>query len=790
MEERNLNVLEYDKILKRLSEKAVCRATAEAALKLRPVTDRIEADRLLAETEEACRYMAKHLDPPISSLSDADMILKRVEVGAVLSCRDLLNIRLLLSVSRQLKQYMTDDDGEDHPLLDLVSECLCAIPNVEKEIERCILSEEEVADDASPELFSIRRKREKYADKIRDVLSDMIRSGRYQNALQESLVTMRGGRFVIPVKAEHKGEVAGIVHDSSASGATVFVEPMQVVEINNEIYKLVGMENDEIERILTELTNLVADCRVQLSDNYRYILQADMIFARAKLACAMDATRPILTDDGIIELHKARHPLIRHKPVPVDIFLGRDFDTLVITGPNTGGKTVTLKTLGLFTLMAQTGLHIPAGENSRLSVFREVYADIGDEQSIEQSLSTFSSHMVNIVSILEHADEKSLVLFDELGAGTDPAEGAALAVSILEYVKMCGAKCAATTHYSEIKLYALSTDRVENAACEFDLATLQPTYRLLIGVPGKSNAFAIASKLGISDYIITQAKEHLTAENIRFEDLISELEQHKAEAALARAEAERIRYENEEAKKKLSGDQKRVDRQKEELLRSARQEAKRIVDRAKKETDELLKEVTAALAEDDKKAAKKAAEEVRKKLGAASRGLEDDLAEDVLTPKNNTPPKKLLPGQEVEVVTLGQRATVMTLPDAHGNLIVQTGILKVTTNISALREVKPTEQRPVKTAGAGKSSVSKTQTVESELDLRGLMTDEAELELSKFIDDAVLAKLETVRVIHGKGTGALRSMVHQFCRQSKQIRDYRLGVYGEGETGVTVITLK
>ncbi|MBQ2942069.1 MAG: endonuclease MutS2 [Clostridia bacterium] len=792
MEERNLKVLEYDKILKMLSEKAVCAKTKENALNLRPTTDRIEAERLLAQADEAFRFTVKHQEAPIAPLTDIVPTLKRAEVGACLSCREIKNVGHVLRVTRLLKAYMRNHDEEYYPLLDIVSECMAELPGLEREIDRCILSDDELADDASSELYSIRRRMEKLSDKIRDVLSEMIKSERYRNALQESLVTMRNGRYVLPVKSEHRGSVSGIVHDASGSGATVFVEPMQVVEINNEIHKLVGMEKEEIERILSEFTSQIADYRVQIGDNYKYILEADMIFARARLALDMDATVPELNDDGVIEIHKGRHPLIdKRKVVPVDVYLGRDFDTLVITGPNTGGKTVTLKTLGLFTLMAQTGLMIPAKEGSCLSVFTRVFADIGDEQSIEQSLSTFSSHMVNIVKILNEADDKSLVLFDELGAGTDPAEGAALAMAILEYVRASGAKTAATTHYSEVKLYALSTDRVENAACEFDLATLSPTYRLLIGIPGKSNAFAIASKLGVSDYIIGKAKENLTAENIHFEDLVTELEKNKQEAEAAKEEAERIRQENYSAKKKLTDDKSRIDKQKDSLLQDARREAKRIVEAAKKQTEEMLEEVKKALNEDDKSKAKKTAEEIRKRLREEENALSDKLSENVLMPKNNKIPKNLLLGQEVEVLTLGQRANVMTLPDAKGNLIVQTGILKVTVNISALRVVEDKIKVPEKKVKSiDKTRVSKTQTASTELDLRGLMSDEAFMELEKFIDDAVLAKIETVRVIHGKGTGVLRAMVHQYCRQEKRIKSFRLGAYGEGEAGVTVITIK
>lgn len=791
MEEKNLKVLEYHKILKLLSEKAVCALTKEKSLALKPSCDRREIETLLEETDEALRFSQRHREIPLSPLSDITAVIKRAEIGSVLSCKEIRSVGRVLRVSRLLKNYMADHGEEEYPLLDRHAECLMEMPSLEREIEKCIISDEEVADDATSELFSIRRKLERLSDKIRDVLNDMIRSEKYKNALQESLVTMRNGRFVLPVKIEHKSSVSGIVHDASSSGATVFVEPMQVVEINNEINKLMADEKEEIEKILTSFTEEISGSRHQIGDNFKYIINLDMIFARANLAYGMDGTKPLLNDKGIIDIKKGRHPLIdRKKVVPIDVYLGRDFDTLVITGPNTGGKTVTLKTLGLFTLMMQTGLLIPAKEGSELSIFNEVFADIGDEQSIEQSLSTFSSHMVNIVNILNKSTDRSLVLFDELGAGTDPAEGAALAQAILEYVKALGAKTAATTHYSEVKLYALSTERVENAACEFDLKTLSPTYKLLIGIPGKSNAFAISSKLGLSDYIIEKAKERLTKENIRFEDLVSELEKNKQETLIARQEAENIRRENYEAKKKITDEKSKIDKQKDNLLLEARREAKRIVESAKKETEQLLKEARSALLEEEKGKAVKAAEEVRKRLSEKHGKLADKLSENVLMPKNSKIPKNLLLGQEVEVITLGQRATVMTLPDSKGNLIVQTGILKVTTNIASLRVVEESKAPEKKVKTFNKASVSKTQTASVELDLRGLMADEALMELEKFLDDASLAKIETVRVIHGKGTGVLRSTVHEYCRVSKQVKDFRLGVYGEGETGVTVITLK
>lgn len=790
MEEKYLRVLEYDKILKMLSEKAVCISTKNKILELTPETEFEKIEIMLNETDEALRYTVKHSDVPIIPLNDIEKTLKRVKIGAVLSCKELLDIARVLKVTRILKKYMAEAIKEDFPNLYLASECLIEIIGTEREIERCIISDEEISDEASPILRDIRRKKIKLTDKIRDVLDGMIHSSKYQNVLQENLVTMRAGRYVLPVKAEHKGSVSGIIHDASSKGATVFIEPMQVVEINNEIHRLNAEEKEEEERILTSLTDLVEQSHNQIKEDYAYIINIDMIFSKAKLALSMDAVKPILNREGIINIKKGRHPLIdKKKIVPIDVFLGKDFDTLVITGPNTGGKTVTLKTLGLFTVMAQTGLNIPCDFGSEISVFKKVFADIGDEQSIEQSLSTFSSHIVNIVKILSEADDSSLVLFDELGAGTDPLEGAALAISILEYVKMCGAKTAATTHYSEIKLYALSTERVENAACEFDIETLCPTYKLLIGIPGKSNAFAIAKRLGISDYIISGAKDHLTAENIRFEDVALELEKNRQSAEKAKFEAERLKRENEEAQKKILFDREKIDRQKDELLKEARREAKAIVKSAQKKMETLIKEIVAMQEKVSAEEAKKAANEAKRKMSDIESVLEEELSEEILTPKNNKVPKSLTLGQEVELIALGQRGNVMTLPDDKGNLIVQAGILKVTTNIKALREIDAEKRKEKKEISSGKVSVSKTQSAVTELDIRGQMADEALLNLEKFIDDAFIAKIETLRVIHGKGTGVLRNVVQQYCKKNKRIKAFRPGMYGEGENGVTVITL-
>lgn len=792
MEERTLRVLEFNRIKELLQEKAVCAETQERCGALLPVENIYEARELLRITGEAESLLIKKGAPPISPVRNISGAAMRSSAGGVLSMGELLQIAHVLRMARGMKSYADEDDFESsYPSLSNIFAAVIENKKLENAIFSAIISEEEMADDASAELLSIRRKMRSLHSKIRDVLNDMVHSPSYSSLLQEPIVSMRGDRYVIPVKSEHKSQVAGVVHDSSASGATLFVEPMAAVEINNKLRELRGDEKDEIERILSELSSSVAEFSEPITQNYKAIMEIDFAFAKGKLARSMNASQPELNSDGIINIKRGRHPLIDEKKVvPTDIYLGESFDTLVITGPNTGGKTVSLKTLGLFTLMAQSGLCIPAAEGSRISVFENVFADIGDEQSIEQSLSTFSAHMTNIIKILDNANYNSLILFDELCSGTDPTEGAALAVAILEKAKALGAKVAATTHYSEIKLYALSTERVENAACEFDVASLRPTYKLLIGVPGKSNAFAISRRLGLNEDIIDHARELIDGENTRFEDVITSLEQHRARAqeeldAATEAKAQSI-AEKKESEKELS----RIKAQREKILNDARRDAKKIYEQAKGEADAIVKKMQ-KLFEESATSNRSAIEEGRRALKKGLDKAEGRLSEDVFKNKSKEKldPKKITLGQVVEVTTMNSMGNVLTLPDKKGDLTVQVGILKIKTNINALapgREEKKKKNSQSYIVGESQA----VRDVKMELDVRGETVEDALLIVDKYLDDAALSHLESVTIIHGKGTGALRNAVSDMLRHHPHARSYRPGRYGEGEAGVTVVEIK
>ena len=790
MEQKALHVLEFDKITDRLSQGAVCSSTRERCLELVPSGDIYEVTRLIAQTTEAESLILKKGSPPISPIRNSKAAAMRAEAGGILTMGELLNVGHTLRIARAIGSYLGDEEIEESfPQIAVAASGLTENKRLEQSIFGSILSEEEMADEASPELSRIRRQMRSLNNKVRDVLNDMIKSQKYSAMLQDAIVTMRGDRFVIPVKSEHRTAIPGIIHDSSASGATIFVEPMAAVEINNKLRALVSEEQEEIENILTEFSAQVGSAADTIARDYDIILELDFIFAKGKLSRSMEGAPPKLNDEGRINIIKGRHPLIdKSKVVPTDIYLGKDFDTLVVTGPNTGGKTVSLKTLGLLTLMAQAGLHIPASEESEISVFEQVFADIGDEQSIEQSLSTFSSHIVNIIDILKKADHRSLVLFDELGAGTDPIEGAALATAILERVKMVGAKTAATTHYSELKLYALSTPRVENAACEFDVESLRPTYRLLIGVPGKSNAFAISKRLGLEEDIIDRARQLVNNDNIRFEDVISSLEASRAQAQKELEGAEAARAETQAARESALRQQESLEKQKEKIIADARRDAKRLYDQAKRESDMIVKEMQALLknAREDNL---KAIEEGRRKLRQGMGQIEEALSEDVFTVKGGSiDPKKLKKGMEVEVTTMNQNGTLLTLPDKNGNVQIQMGILKITANVTALREAKSGGKK--RTTEYHPSSSGSVATVKSEIDLRGQLVDEAIMAADRYLDQAAMAHLGTVSIIHGKGTGALRSAIHDLLRHHPHARSFRLGKYGEGETGVTIVEIK
>ncbi len=790
MEQRTLRVLEFDKIIQRLAEGAVCAPTRERCLGLEPSDDIYEITRLIEQTTEAESLIIKKGAPPISPIKSAKAAALRAAAGGVLTMGDLLTVAHCLRIARALIGYLEGETAEEsYPQIAVAAAELREERRLEQSIFGSILSEEEMADEASPTLARIRRQIRSLDNKVRDMLNEMIKSPKYGPLLQDAIVTMRGDRFVIPVKSEYRTSVPGIIHDSSSSGATIFIEPMAAVEVNNKLRALLAEEQEEIENILAEFSEKTAACAELIAADYDAILELDFIFAKGKLSRSMEANPPRLNAEGRVNIKKGRHPLIdKKKVVPTDIYLGGDFDTLIVTGPNTGGKTVSLKTLGLLTLMAQAGLHIPASEESEIAVFGEVFADIGDEQSIEQSLSTFSSHIVNIIDILKKAGHRSLVLFDELGSGTDPVEGAALATAILERVRSVGARTAATTHYSELKLYALSTPGVENAACEFDVESLRPTYKLLIGVPGKSNAFAISKRLGLEDEVIDRARSLVNNDNIRFEDVISSLEASRAQAQRELEGAEAARAEIQAARETALRQKETTEKQKEKILSDARRDAKRLYEQAKKEADAIVREMQALLknAREDNL---KAIEEGRRKLRQGMGKMEEALSEDVFTAKGGSiDPKKLQKGMEVEVTTMNQNGTLLSLPDKNGNVQIQMGILKITANVTALREAKSSSKK--RTAEYHPGSSGSVAAVKTEIDLRGQTVDEAIMAADKYLDQAAMAHLTTVSIIHGKGTGALRSAIHDLLRHHPHARSFRLGKYGEGETGVTIVELK
>jgi len=792
MNDRAIRVLEFDKIVKKLADLTCSELGREVAEQLLPQNEYAKVKSSLKETDDGVSYIARRGSPPLGGVHDIRGSLKRVDIGAVLNPGELLRISDVLRACRNLKSYAgelsTDDEGNT---ADELINCLETNKRIEDKIRLAIVSEEEIADGASAVLSSIRRQAKELQNSIKEKLNSMIRSSKYQKFMQEAIVTMRGDRYVIPVRQEYRSEVPGVVHDSSSSGATIFIEPMVVVEANNSIRQLKIKEQAEIERILYELTSDVAGILANLKSNVSILARLDFIFAKARLSVDNSCVSPGLNTDGRVIIKKGRHPLLdRKKVVPIDFWIGGEFDTLVITGPNTGGKTVTLKTVGLFTLMAQAGLHLPANEGTVVNVFSKVFADIGDEQSIEQSLSTFSSHMTNIVDILKYADRSSLVLFDELGAGTDPTEGAALAMAILESLHRIGAVTVATTHYSELKMYAISTKGVENASCEFDVATLKPTYRLLIGVPGKSNAFAISKRLGLTDPILGRAREFLTQEDIEFEDILMSIEKNRTEAEKERAKAESYRLEIESLKKELEGQREKIGIQRDKLFREAREEARKVLLEAKHEARNILDEMRRLQTEQQNLENNKAAEELRLKLKNKIDMIEETLVEPLIPRKGYVnPPENLKPGDSVLILSLNRKGIVKKPPDKDGEAVIQAGIMEINIHVSNLKIINERESENIKT-GLGKIGISKSMNASTEIDLRGLNVEEAVDSVDKFLDDASIAGLKEVTVIHGKGTGILRSGIHQFLRSNPHVKSFRLGRYGEGETGVTVIELK
>lgn len=791
-----LKILEFDKILEKMQDYTQSEAVKKRIMKLEPYEDMDSVRRAQKETTEAMSTLLKLGNIPVNlSVTDVRGSVKRGEQGGVLTPRELMDISRVLYVARRTKAYL-QEVSDECTILGEIEEKLLTAKALEDKINSAIISEEEIADDASSELSTIRRKMKQLNGKIKDTLNSMIHSSHYKKFLQDAIVTMRSDRYVIPVRAENKSDVPGIVHDTSATGQTLFIEPMGVVNANNEIRDLKAAEKREIEKILAELTVAVVENSHEIFVDYVAIADLDFIFSKGKLSIDMNATEPVLNTDGIVNLKRARHPLIdKDKVVANDISFGKETDTLVVTGPNTGGKTVTLKTVGLVSIMAASGLHVTAGEGSDVALFTKIYADIGDEQSIEQSLSTFSSHMVNIVKILKNVDNNTLALFDELGAGTDPTEGAALAIAILEHLRQKGVKTLATTHYSELKLFALTTDGVENASCEFDVKTLQPTYKLLIGVPGKSNAFAISRRLGLSEGIIDRANDILSDEDIRFEDVITDLETARVSAERDAQENERLKRELKDLRKQVEADREKLKKNKSRILEEAHREAKIIVMDAKSEANEIIRDLEKMRQKGIKSGnidtkAQKARDTLKKREDTL-----DEKMKRAAKPKERfvDPPKNLMPGESVKIIDLDQEAVVLKVPDKSGNVRVEAGIIKMDVHVTNLRRIENNEQKDAlvkQYTPTMKSFESKTKTATTEVDVRGQYPDEAWANVEKFLDDCYLAGISPVRIVHGKGTGVLKKHIRELLRKHRYVKSSRPGIFGEGEDGVTVVELK
>lgn len=782
MLEKVLKTLEYDKIRAMVAERTQCCTGRELAEAMEPVFTNGEAASQMALTAEAEKLLIRTGRSPAEGFPDMRGCLKRAHAALYLSPGELLGVARCLKAIRLCKEAL--ESAEDCPLLGNLAQWLQAHRSIEEEIGRCIAGEEEISDGASPALLRIRRSMRIANDRVRERLGNMIRSATFQKYLQEPLVTIRNGRFVLPVKQEYRQNVPGLIHDQSGSGATLFIEPTAVVELGNEYKKLLGEEEEEIQRILSELTALCAPYSQDILEGLGILGQVDLAFAKARLGREMDAVQPEMDQQGFLRIIKGRHPLIpKEQVVPIDVWLGEEFTTLIITGPNTGGKTVTLKTVGLFALMAQSGLFIPAQTGSRLPVFQAVYGDIGDEQSIEQSLSTFSSHMTNIVEILKQADAGSLVLLDELGAGTDPVEGAALAMSILEELHSRGCRTVATTHYSEIKAFALTRAGMENASMEFDVDRLCPTYRLFIGIPGKSNAFEISKRLGMEERLIEKAREYLKNEDVKFEDVISGAEAQRRQAEEERRLAAAERDATAKLREEMEKQRARLEGERETLRAKAREDSRRLVNETREEMEKLVAAIRAIPGLDQR-----AADRVIQRSRDALRKREADLAEP-LEKKSQDPgaaPKQVRPGETVRILSLDQKATVLSPADAKGDVQVQAGIMKLTVKLKDLRLIQDTAP----TKGVGKVQLDTQRQGGLELDVRGKLVDEAILEVDRYIDNCLMSGLDQVSIIHGKGTGALRAGIQDYLKRDKRVKSYRMGAYGEGDAGVTVVTLK
>ena len=791
MNKKTLAKLEYNKIIEQLIEHASSFSGKELCRRLKPMTDISAIRSAQDETAAAFTRIVKKGRPSFSGCNPVNDSIRRLEIGGVLGSGELLRICKLLETAGRARAYGRHDNADEmEDCLDGYFEQLNPVTILVNEIRRCVIDEDEISDDASPGLKHVRRAMNQINDKVHATLSNMV-NGSLRTYLQDPIITMRGDRYCIPVKAEYRSQVSGMIHDQSATGSTLFIEPMAVVKLNNDLKELYGQEQEEIQKVLARLSADAAEYTTEIHTCYTILRQLDFIFAKGALALDMNASQPIFNTEGRIHIREGRHPLLDKKNVvPITLTLGDTFDLLIVTGPNTGGKTVSLKTVGLFTLIGQAGLHIPALDRSELAVFHDVYADIGDEQSIEQSLSTFSSHMTNIVSFLKQVDEHSLVLFDELGAGTDPTEGAALATSILNHLHSRGIRTMATTHYSELKVYALSTPGVENASCEFDVETLRPTYRLLIGIPGKSNAFAIASRLGIPDYIIEDAKTHLTEQDESFEDILTNLETSRKTLDKERETIAAYKREIERLKLETSQKQEKLEAQRDRILREANEKAHAILEDAKETADETMRNfhkfgkanISAAEMEKER-------ERLRKKMAKTRSGMTPEPAK----PKKQYKPSDFKLGESVKVLSMNLTGSVVSLPDAKGNLDVQMGILRSKVNISDLEIIdeKPNYlQKTAKRTGKGKIKMNKSLTVATEINLLGKTVDEAVAELDKYLDDASLAHLSSVRIVHGKGTGALRQGIHKYLKRQKHVKSFRLGAFGEGDAGVTIAELR
>ncbi|EGT5043561.1 endonuclease MutS2 [Clostridioides difficile] len=792
MNEKSLRVLEYNKIIDLLKKKASSSLGLKYIENLVPNTDFVEVKSMLEETSEAQSIIIKRGSVGLEGIHDIEDKVKRAYIGASLDPGSLIMIADTLRVARRLRNSLSSSDEEDfnYPIIQSLSNSLYVYKDIEDQIYNAIISEVEISDNASSTLRDIRRRIAQKNQSIRSKLNSIISSTTYQKYLQDAIISLRGDRFVVPVKSEYRSQVAGIVHDQSSSGATLFIEPMTIVEMNNELRQLKLGEQEEIERILSELSAMVGEVSEDLISNQEILGRLDFAFSKGKLSIQMRGIEPTLNEDKYLNIKNGRHPLLDKKKVVANtIYLGRDFHTLVITGPNTGGKTVTIKTVGLFALMTQSGLHIPADYGSSMCVYDNVFADIGDEQSIEQSLSTFSSHMTNIVSILQNVTADSLVIFDELGAGTDPVEGAALAIAVLEDINSVGAKCIATTHYSELKNYALTKSGVENAAVEFDIETLSPTYKLLIGVPGKSNAFEISRKLGLSDYVISRAKEYINTENIALEDVLQNVEKNRIKAVEDREEAERLKEEIEKLKVEYDEKLEKLVSQRDKMIEKAKSEAFSIIRQAKEEVDIIIKELRSLEQERASKEKNRKIEELRKELTSSMGSLQPTVKSMIVPKVSNKEIKDLKPGEEVKVITLNQNGSVVSVDKKRKEAVVQIGIMKMTLPFKSLQKTRKDVSTNV-TKSTRNIIRSKSGSVKKEVDLRGLNLEEAIMEVEKYLDDAYVAGLESVTVIHGIGTGVLKAGLQDILRRNRHVKSQRGGQYGEGGAGVTIVKLK